>query len=367
LNNLPDDLAETYIRVFNAIPQGSRPFVRQVLLWVSGHTKAAWFIDRGINVNLLLSAVAYDLYGTTKTTVSHTYDVDLLKELCGCLITIIPGSQYLDSRRKSVLAPTTTGFQAGKSWQANVNQVIEQDYVNNESDSFVSLAHYTVTEFLYSPLIYQTPVFFFALSNDVTDSEFTKSVLRQAIQADPADTSADWVYDREAYCLTLVPALTPPDIEADRLFLDYLNPKNPHFRRIYSIQKRIMTREDAEQVYYLRYLPFSINLFNDYEDIALGTQAKILLNLLALGFHGSLIERLFANSNVKGIINIKLSATWLTLDRNLISQKRQEIPQTFVGTIPDIMGRCIGSHPDYILGVNMKTALRTLKRAATNG
>ncbi|KAI7770180.1 hypothetical protein LZL87_002551 [Fusarium oxysporum] len=74
--------------------------------------------------------------------------------------------------------------------------------------------------------------------------EIRKSVLKQALAADPEGTNTDWIHDREAYCLTLGCALYMPDILADSdlqdLFLRYINPCAPHYSRFEAIQSKIV-------------------------------------------------------------------------------------------------------------------------------
>src|SRR4051794_11450678 len=84
LDNLPQDLNETYIRIFEAIPEADRQFVRHVLVWIIGDSRAPWMVTRGINAKLLVEAVAHDLYGPGHPL----FDFDYLQELCGCLISV---------------------------------------------------------------------------------------------------------------------------------------------------------------------------------------------------------------------------------------------------------------------------------------
>ncbi|KAF5622406.1 heterokaryon incompatibility protein het-E-1 [Fusarium sp. NRRL 25303] len=171
LSNLPKDLSETYARIFEAIPEDDRPFVRRVLIWIIGHSQAAWLYDVGVNANLLLSAVAYEHFGYETEGQNSIIDFEYLQEICSCLITVryVPGDIF-DSRQED-----STGLQAREA--------------TGGQDLYVSLAHYTVLEFL--------------------------SVLKQALAADPEGTNTDWIHDREAYCLTLGCALYIHDILAD--------------------------------------------------------------------------------------------------------------------------------------------------------
>src|SRR3569833_1838348 len=92
LQYLPEDQGETYVRIFEAIPEVDRPFVRRVLIWVCGHSRAPWLYSQGINVKLLLSAVAYGFYGSRSNTGACIFDCYYLKGLCSCLITVRTGT-----------------------------------------------------------------------------------------------------------------------------------------------------------------------------------------------------------------------------------------------------------------------------------
>ncbi|KAG4262097.1 hypothetical protein FPRO03_10970 [Fusarium proliferatum] len=197
LSNLPKDLSETYVRIFEVIPEDDRPLVRRVLTWIIGHSQAAWLYDVGVNANLLLSAVTYEHFGYEIEGQNSIIDFEYLQEICSCLITVryVPGDIF-DSRQED-----STGLQAEEA--------------TGEQDLYVSLAHYTVLEFLVSPHVFQPNFAFFAMSPELIRLKFAKSVLKQALSADPEGTNTDWIHDREAYCLTLGCALYIHDILAE--------------------------------------------------------------------------------------------------------------------------------------------------------
>ncbi|KAK0624035.1 hypothetical protein B0T14DRAFT_426755 [Immersiella caudata] len=149
LENLPRGLNETYIRIFDAIPQTDRPFVRRVLTWIIGHSQAGWMVLRGIYANVLVEAVAYDIYGHGQPG----FDLHYLQELLGCLITVETSDKDFPRGQQ----------EAGCSYN---------------SDLFVSLAHYTVLVFLTSPHILQTRVSAFPMSERTVGSQFGISILR---------------------------------------------------------------------------------------------------------------------------------------------------------------------------------------------
>ncbi|OIW32698.1 hypothetical protein CONLIGDRAFT_642393 [Coniochaeta ligniaria NRRL 30616] len=259
IKNLPKDLAETYARGLNDIPVGDRPFVRRVFIWICGHAHAPWLTERGINAHVLLSAVAYDL-GLR----ADTYTIDDLKELCGCLIYVSAdsASQEPSSRPEELESAgkplPRNDHLPSRYWPAGNK---EQDSTPlADTELFVSLAHYTVREYLESPLILETNTAIFSLPPTTTLFEFTQSVLRQALDSDPTSSATDWIVDREAYCLTLACAIYHADMIArpdiQDLFLEYLNPNKPHYRRISVIQQRLLENfDDNSRHYFLQYLP----------------------------------------------------------------------------------------------------------------
>lgn len=223
LQDLPRDLSETYVRIFSAIPEGDRQFVTRVLIWVYGDSVAPWPVARGINANLLLDAVTFDLYGSASARENRTFDWDYLQDLCGCLIAV----------RNSPKSSVST-----------------ENEPTDGANSYVTLAHYTVWEFLTSEHILSTPVSHFAMSTTAVRRDFATSILRHALAADPEGTEADWRRDRVPYCLVLGCALksvrylqTPEDVQ---LVLQFLDPCKPHYRRFRAVQERASQPDDDD-------------------------------------------------------------------------------------------------------------------------
>nr|RBQ97257.1 hypothetical protein FVER53263_06745 [Fusarium verticillioides] len=204
LSNLPKDLSETYVRIFEAIPEDDRPLFRSVLTWIIGHSQAAWMYHVGVNANLLLSAVTNEHFGSEAKGQKSIIDLEYLKEICGCLITVryVSGDIF-------------------DNWTGESPRLQTREVIDGE-DLYVSLAHYTVLEFLVSPHVFQPNCAFFTMSLELVRLKFAKSVLRQALEADPKGTSTDWIHDREAYCLTLGCALDMYEILADSDLPDLL-------------------------------------------------------------------------------------------------------------------------------------------------
>ncbi|KAF5586691.1 ankyrin repeat [Fusarium pseudocircinatum] len=241
LSDLPKDLGETYVRIFEAIPEEDRPLVRCILTWVIGHSQANWVYHVGVNAKLLLSAVTYDHFGYETVGQNSIIDLEYLQEICSCLITVrhVSGDIF--------------------HWPIGESPRLQNKESTDDQDLYVSLAHYTVLEFLVSPHVFQPNFAFFAMSPELIRLKFAKSVLNQALAADPKGTNTDWIHDREAYCLTLGCALYMHDILADSdlqdLFLRYINPCAPHYSRFEAIQSKIIQSDEDSRCYFLRHIP----------------------------------------------------------------------------------------------------------------
>ncbi|RYO81887.1 hypothetical protein DL766_002101 [Monosporascus sp. MC13-8B] len=299
LRNLPEDLAETYHRIFESIPEIDRPFVRRVLLWVWGHEIALWLNNRGINAVLLLQAVAYDLRQADPDIDMSTYNLEDLEDLCSCLITISPNVKDYEHRTSDDTSISTAhedNFQGTKGTPST-----------SSTDLFVRLAHYTVAEYLSSPLILQTPIAFFALPTESVVSEFALSVMRQALGVDPMGIATDWVYDREAYCLTLGCTLDwtlfADNPEIQEMFIRYVHPESPHYCRFWAIQKRILLANDLSSSYLLQYL-VARNL-GDPALRSLHNDAIALMNILRLHQY-ELAKRLVERRKGSELLEAKL-------------------------------------------------------------
>jgi hypothetical protein len=311
--------------------------------------------DRGINADLLLSAVAHDFSGTETGARARTFDFDYLKELCGCLITVqVDTADFGD-------VTASLGFPFGEKLVVyrDIHEA-RSDVPLNGADAFVSLAHYTVFEFIASPDIFQTSVSSLALNGDMVWYEFVASVLRQAIGADPAGTAGDWVKDREAYCLTLGCALNPDGLgyqylpngdvsEIQNLFIQYLNPTGPHYPRIRAIQAEILKRptRDQSRYFYLTKLPVQV-----LETQTAGKpsgHAATLLNICLLSashdyqagtppYHWTmstnLAQRFLVGKDQASLLTTNLLVTFMDCDQGLSPAESEEVVE---GTIPDIL------------------------------
>ncbi|EWG46180.1 hypothetical protein FVEG_06745 [Fusarium verticillioides 7600] len=301
LSNLPKDLSETYVRIFEAIPEDDRPLFRSILTWIIGHSQAAWMYHVGVNANLLLSAVTNEHFGSEAKGQKSIIDLEYLKEICGCLITVryVSGDIF-------------------DNWTGESPRLQTREAIDGE-DLYVSLAHYTVLEFLVSPHVFQPNCAFFTMSLELVRLRFAKSVLRQAIEADPKGTSTDWIHDREAYCLTLGCALDMHEILADSdlldLFLRYMNPCAPHYARFEAIQSQIVQSDQDSRCYFLRHIPARVEWATTENEI--GRLGAALMNILLLQHQSiqrelmPLIRRLLSGRQLHELLNATVTATFL--------------------------------------------------------
>ncbi|KAH8913014.1 hypothetical protein BR93DRAFT_906681 [Coniochaeta sp. PMI_546] len=370
IKDLPRDLVETYVRGLNDVPFHDRPFVRRVFIWICGHAQAPWLTQRGINARILLSAVSHDLGIRT-----DTYTVDDVKELCGCLIDV-----SADAASRESHSPPDELATAGKPLPRNhhlpstywpvVNK--EQDATPGaDSELFVSLAHYTVREFLESAHIQKTNVAFFSLPLTTTTFEFTQSVLRQALYSDPTSSATDWVVDREAYCLALSCAIYCTALNArldiQDLFLGYYNPSMPHYRRILSIQQRLLgTFDHSSRHYLLQYLPVRILLLSTMEKAPDCISTVLNIRLVCGPSYG--VDALVARClSVHGVENEqRLLETILVVTFCVLKDEFKEVPGvvssslrmfqevTFQGSISDIV-RHVHSSSGHFMGISYLT------------
>lgn len=314
LEKLPKDLAETYIRIFENIPEADSGFVHRVLIWICGDAGGLWMQDGGIDANLLVSAVSTDL-----TEAPSAYNCDDLRELCGCLITFSSG-------------PRRISRENGESSEIPGAIVQEQVEQFAGQSNLVSLAHYTVMEFLVSPLILKSHVSQFALDEVIIFNEFALSCIKQALSANSEGKSSDWDRDREAYCLTLVCAFgLRSHYFADRsdiqdLLIQYYDPQRSHFARLPAIQDRIIHSSGTSRYYMLGRLPL-VNLTNTGNTLNQAQRdALTMLNLLyAVSSPTELLSRFMEGKNAKKLLEAELSV--------------QVAQSTSEGTIPEILSQ----------------------------
>ena len=88
LKNLPKTLNETYDRIFLAVPEEERLFVEHALRWIAHHNEI--YNGPGIACEVLIQATEASMLSLTGNQNERFYDKDTLREVCGCLINILP-------------------------------------------------------------------------------------------------------------------------------------------------------------------------------------------------------------------------------------------------------------------------------------
>ena len=87
LANLPKDLYETYDRVTIEVPEDEQIFVQHVLYWICYHLEIHG--GQGVPCIILLEAVARSTANQGIDLSARYYDVEMIQQLCGCLVKII--------------------------------------------------------------------------------------------------------------------------------------------------------------------------------------------------------------------------------------------------------------------------------------
>ncbi|KAK7921325.1 hypothetical protein PG985_009347 [Apiospora marii] len=305
LQNLPRDLAETYIRIFQQIPEADQPFVRRALIWLGGHAGAPWHTNYGIKGDVLASAASHDLLLNGTEVDPSFYDIEYFGELCGCLIAISNNVTEADIMLDWAEQTTT-----------------QRSTPNNCSLSLITFAHYTVLEFLLSPFICESDVSYFALTKEAIITEFTKSVLLQAVSADPKGAGNSWLYDREAYCLTLAPALIVNEDWEDiaGLVLRYCDPRSPHYSRISRVRRFLEEIAGGWSFYFIYDMP-EYHL-QDHPSADVAGEASLLLNLFLIGYVDclatSMLEAFLTQSrNLGELLATRITMTTITSHDNI--------------------------------------------------
>ena len=127
---MPKSLDETYDRIFFAIPNEDRPFVHHVLQWIIYHNDL--YHGEGIPVEVLIQAVESSLARLMACHPERLHNVDTIRELCGCLI----------------------------------NTMLEESDEKCYKSLVISLAHYTVREYLDSARAFQHFVAYFNIRDE---------------------------------------------------------------------------------------------------------------------------------------------------------------------------------------------------------
>jgi hypothetical protein len=216
LANLPRTLDETYERIFLEISDQDRPIVHYALRWMIHHHEQYAY---NISCSILLQAIERGTGQSTASGRDYFYHEELLRELCGCLITITSeDSEYY------------LGF--------------------SQPVRTVSFAHYTVLEFLNSAQILGSSAASFAVTSQSKDFDLAEIMLREAFNQQPEysfdiedqlqsdDKIAElfetnfnvYCIERSTYYLFKKSHELSQVDKLSLLVFELLNPSRPHFK-----------------------------------------------------------------------------------------------------------------------------------------
>jgi hypothetical protein len=223
LKRLPKTLDETYERLFLSIPRDEWAYVHRTLQWIHHHNEL--FDGQGIPCAILIDAVHNTVDSVDHPISDRFIDADTLRELCGCLISI---------NQEDTEIPDTQN----------------EDYFTSTVFT-VSIAHYTVLEYLESARISQGPTAYFAISTKAVALELTERVLlhvqnlplkegwKMAHKFCTRDIQMRWLSDFAMYCVAssiLFISQWQDDICKSKVLFDltkeFFHPKRPHFNNM---------------------------------------------------------------------------------------------------------------------------------------
>jgi len=165
LVTLPGTLDETYERIFLQVPRDARRFVHSALKWVYSHTI---FHNNNVPCAMLLHLVRKSLSLNFSPLDGYDYDLDLLRDFCGCLLLIAP-----ETRERLVIETTP------------------DDMEPTCTTMTATLAHHTVWEFLESTRMRDGLAAFFAVDTSDVLLEYTTLVFFENLDARPTDLHTD--------------------------------------------------------------------------------------------------------------------------------------------------------------------------------
>jgi hypothetical protein len=234
LRDLPGTLDETYYRIFSYVSKEDWPFLRHVLHMICSHDEL--HEDMRLSSKLIVSAFPFmaEHEPGSVFTFDHFYNSDLLKEICGCLVTFG-----------------------------------QDDKLFKET---AILAHYTVREFLESDRISTGPAGYFFLQQERAEKNFIVSAFQQALTIESYDqtgsSNEEWENNYQIAlfnsqvnidnyflfsairALYFRPALISDDEKLTALVYDFVNPTLPNFRqRIEAIKTIIFDTDEPDGMF----------------------------------------------------------------------------------------------------------------------
>ncbi|KAK4446724.1 hypothetical protein QBC34DRAFT_356380, partial [Podospora aff. communis PSN243] len=155
---LPETLDETYERMFLQIPSGARRIVHETMKWTYSHNEIH---ENNVPSRILLQIVRKSVASSSSASQDYNYDIELLREFCGCLLTI--GNE--------TRTPSYIPHREEECWTAET----------------VTFAHYTVWEFLTSARLKNGPAAYFAVDSEEVVVDYAKLVFLGALSAMKTD------------------------------------------------------------------------------------------------------------------------------------------------------------------------------------
>ena len=262
LKNLPKTLDETYDRVLLTLPEEDHQFVHHALQLILYHNNLyGGKLDGGIPCAMLIKGVEKSIAGLNSDQNDRFYDHEILRELCGCLINVTHGHSDFNY----VVAGTLSEMGAQPQ-----HEVLT-----------VSLAHYTVHEYLRSKRISENCTAYVTSCKEDLQQTFLETFFSESLQVESAH---DAVKDGfQTYCvvsaLCSLPKWSARISRHDmlsKLAIDLLDSSRAHFQFLESAAELV---ENLNFPFWDEQIQFW-NLIWVTEPS--GTDAAHLLNLLLL-------------------------------------------------------------------------------------
>jgi hypothetical protein len=323
LANLPKTLDETYERIFQSISEEDCLFVRHVLEWIYYHNEV---YGDSISCHVLLHAVERSSAKSNPVGRAYHYNEELLRELCGCLITIMPTANSVDG----------------------------------DVHRGVSFAHYTVWEFLSSERIWNNRASFFAMKTETIILECTKIVLLETINIPSNKTWEDVVVGasfRRSFPLENFSAFSAASSiialrkwgqaiskqnELSRLAFDTLDLSMSHSQPLKAIAREL----DKIELFDIPEIDYSQRFWLlRWKTQAEYTKASLLINLFYLDLTCELAKKFLESINIEEVMQTHLEVKVETY----YSPGRGDQNQTefdFDGTVIELFAQLAMDKPD---------------------
>lgn len=330
---------ETYERIFLEIPDEDRIIVHYVLKWIYYHQEMR---DENISCQILLQAIERSLAESGASRHNYSFDEELLRELCGCLITILPGAD-------------------------------DNDISNDCKIRTASFAHYTVWEFLDSPRIFNTPAAFFGVVKESIKMELTKTSIRGATKAhyqydhgclNESEPNIDIDEDFKTYCIAMsISALgklgdeLSKDEESRELAFNLLNASNTHFPYFKKVVILLIDESQDFDVEYLENIAAGITLKKIWRNLSRGTDAALLTSLLLVDETFELAEIFTRQINIQETLQTQLVIDSIEVKSHGFRGFPISSDHKFRGSIIELFAQMYGNFPEQFhflleLGIN---------------